>query len=159
VNIAALGPTKRVYADKLARRLRERLAKGGLLHYGQGKWYPGEQTARWAFAIHWRADGEALWRDPSLIAEEAPARAAGIDDAARFAAELSRRLGLAADSAIPAYEDWAHFMLIEQRLPLDVTPEDNTLDDPAQRQRLMRIFDQGLRPPVGYVWPMLVRGR
>ena len=145
-NIAALGPTKRVYADKLARRLRERLAKGGLLHYGQGKWYPGEQTARWAFAIHWRTDGVALWRDPSLIAEEAPARAAGIDDAARFAAELSCRLGLAADSAIPAYEDWAHFMLIEQKLPLDVAPEDNTLDDPAQRQRLMRIFDQGLRP-------------
>ncbi|TMJ66705.1 MAG: IMP dehydrogenase, partial [Alphaproteobacteria bacterium] len=66
------------------------------------------------------------------------------------------RLGLAADSAIPAYEDWAHFMLIEQKLPLDVTPEDNTLDDPAQRQRLMRIFDQGLRPPVGYVLPVLV---
>ena len=47
-------------------------------------------------------------------------------------------------------------MLIEQKLPLDVTPEDNTLDDPAQRQRLVRVFDQGLRPPVGYVLPLLV---
>jgi uncharacterized protein (DUF2126 family)/transglutaminase-like putative cysteine protease len=157
-NIAALGPTKRTYADELARRLRERLAPGGLLHYGQGKWYPGEQTARWAFAIHWRADGEPLWHDPSLIAEETPARAADIDGATRFAAELSRRLGLPADSAIAAYEDWAHFMLIEQKLPPDVAPEDNTLDDPAQRQRLMRVFDQGLRPPVGYVLPLLVTG-
>ncbi len=157
-NIAALGPTKRVYADKLARRLRERLAPGGLLHYGLGKWYPGEQTARWAFAIYWRGDGEALWQDPALIALEEPARPADIDDAARFAAELSRRLGLAADGTIAAYEDWAHFVLIEQKLPLEVTPQDNRLDDPAQRERLVRVFDQGLRPPVGYVLPLLVAG-
>ena len=155
-NIDALGPTKRVYADKLARRLRERLAPGGLLHYGQGKWYPGEQTARWAFAIYWRTDGVALWQDPALIADETPARAANIDDATRFAAELGRRLGLAPDSAIAAYEDWAHFVLIEQKLPLGVTPEDDTLDDSAQRQRLVRVLDQGLRPPVGYVLPLIV---
>jgi uncharacterized protein (DUF2126 family) len=155
-NIAALGPTKRAFADKLARRLRERLALGGLLHYGQGKWYPGEQTARWAFAVYWRADGEPLWRDPKLIAEEKPARAADIGNAERFATELSRRLGLAAGNTIPAYEDWAHFMLIEQKLPLDVAPGDNTLDDAAERQRLMRVFEQGLRPPVGYVLPLLL---
>ena len=34
--------------------------------------------------------------------------------------------------------------------------QDNRLDDPAQRQRLVRVFDQGLRPPVGYVLPLLV---
>ena len=82
-----------------------------------------------------------------------------MDDATRFAAELSRRLGLAADSAIPAYEDWAHFVLIEQKLPLGVGPEDNTLDDPVQRERLVRVFDQGLRPPVGYVLPLLMTAR
>ena len=47
-------------------------------------------------------------------------------------------------------------MLIEQKLPLDVTPEDNKLDDPAERERLMRVFDRGLRPAGGYVLPLLV---
>jgi transglutaminase-like putative cysteine protease len=154
-NTAALGPTKRQFADKLARRLCARFASGGLLHYGQGKWYPGETAARWAFGIYWRADREPLWGDATLIAEES-ATPPSIAGAERFARELCRTLGLPADSAVPAYEDVAHFMLAEQKLPPGAAPESNALADPAERARLMRVFERGLDQPVGYVLPLLM---
>ncbi len=153
-NTAAVGPTKRGYAETLVRRLEKRFAPGGLLHYGQGKWYPGEQLPRWAFALYWRTDGQPLWTDPTLIASETSITSATITDASRFAETLCETLGLARDSAIPAYEDTAHFALVEQKLPVGVTPAENTLDDPAERERLVRIFDRGITAPASYVLPL-----
>ena len=50
-NIAALGTEKRKLSEQLLWRLYERFAPGGLLHYGQGKWYPGEPLPRWALTL------------------------------------------------------------------------------------------------------------
>ncbi len=155
-NTAAVGPTKRRFADDLVRRLADRFAPGGLLHYGQGKWYPGEPLPRWAFALYWRSDRQPLWEDKGLLAREETARPATIGDAERYMGELCRQLGLSETSAIAAYEDAGHFMLVEQKLPINVTPATNTLDDPAERKRLVSVFDRGLDKPVAYVLPIQV---
>jgi uncharacterized protein (DUF2126 family)/transglutaminase-like putative cysteine protease len=155
-NTSAVGPNKRRYADELVRRLRDRFAPGGLLHYGQGKWYPGEQLPRWAFALYWRADGEPLWEDQRRIAQETTTRAPTPDDLQIFMRGLCAQLGLPTESGIPAYEDPVHFMAVEQKLPLNVTVEDNKLEDPAERASIMRTFERGLGAPVGYVLPVQV---
>jgi len=153
-NIAAVGPTKRTLADDLIRKLRARFAPGGLLHYGQGKWYPGETLPRWAFGLYWRKDGVPIWKNADLIASIDNARKADIAEAERFAKGIAQRLGLAADYVLPAYEDTAHWLQKEAALPVNVDPSDSRLADPEERSRMARVFDQGLNRPKGYVLPM-----
>ncbi|TVQ28854.1 MAG: transglutaminase family protein, partial [Geminicoccaceae bacterium] len=153
-NTGAVGPTKRALADDLMRRLRARFAPAGLLTHGQGKWYPGEQLPRWAFGLHWRVDGEALWADDRHIAPETPSTARSFADAERFAKALAAALEVEPEAAQPAYEDPGHFLLQEHQLPPGVTPGDNQLDDAEARRRLAQVFDRGLAQPTGMVLPL-----
>ncbi len=152
-NTAAVGPTKRDYADKLIRRLREKFAPGGILHHGQGKWYPGEQLPRWAFSLHWRADGEPLWTDHELVAPESDSGAT-IEAAERFAVRLSEHLGVGGDYVQAAYEDPVTFLKQECELPANLEPETNRLDDPQARARLAQVFVRGLSKPRSYILPV-----
>jgi uncharacterized protein (DUF2126 family)/transglutaminase-like putative cysteine protease len=156
-NTDALGPTKRGCATDLVHRLRNEYGQGGFLHFGQGKWYPGEQLPRWALSICWRADGHPCWRDPSLFADErSPARST-TEDAQRFLRSLTARLGLTSETIQPAYEDVFYYLWRERRLPVNVDPLDSRLDDELERARLRRVFDQKLASVVGYALPLQAR--
>ena len=153
-NTAALGPTKRVLAGKLLTRLRDRFSTGALLHHGQGKWYPGEPLPRWAFSCVWRRDGVPVWEDASLFADEVCDYGHGPEEAAAFAHELADRLGVTQGHCIPGYEDAWYYLWKERRLPSNVDPLKNNLDDAEERKRLARVFEQGLGTVVGYALPL-----
>jgi uncharacterized protein (DUF2126 family)/transglutaminase-like putative cysteine protease len=153
-NTAALGPTKKERADVLIERLRKRFAPGGLLHYGQGKWYPGESLPRWAFALAWRNDGEPIWRDPALVAHYGETHDANVEAAHALASDLALRLGVGADYLAAAYEDPAYWAQKEAELPADVDVADAKLADAEAAQRIARVFGRGLDRPVGYVLPI-----
>ncbi len=153
-NTAALGPTKRKLAADVFHRLRSKYAPQGLMHFGQGKWYPGEQLPRWSLNCFWRKDGEPMWRDAQWYADER--RNYGVDElkAKRFLIEVARRLGLASGHVFPAYEDVFYYLWRERRLPGNVDPYDSRLEDPLERARLMKVFDYGLDRAIGHVLPI-----
>ncbi len=154
---AAVGGVKRALADGLIRRLRDRFAPGGLLHYGQGKWYPGESLPRWAFSLYWRADGKPLWKNAERIAPENANFRPTAEDALALTRAIARRLGIAASHVIPAYEDFWHHLGKERALAVNVDPVNSKLDAPEERARLARVFERGITQTVGYVLPVEAR--
>ena len=152
-NTAAVGGQKQARAAELINRLRQRFGPGGLLHFGQGKWYPGESLPRWAYSLYWRKDGAPMWSDPALIAAPSHGRAADLD-AEGAAIEIAVRLGIEPAFVQPAYEDVDYWLIREGELPVNVDPLDSKLDDPEERARLRRVFERGLSQPTGFVLPI-----
>jgi len=153
-NTDAVGPTKRALADKLIRRLRDRFAPGGFLHYGQGKWYPGETLPRWTFSLYWRRDGKPIWQDPDLIADEGDRTGASDKEAEALLRGIAEELQVQPDYVVPAYEDPAEWLVKEANLPANVTPKNSKLEDAEARHRIARVFDRGLTHPSGFVLPI-----
>ena len=153
-NTGAVGPQKRALADDLIRRLAKRFAPGGMLHYGQGKWYPGETLPRWTFSMFWRRDGKPVWRNPDLIAREDKDTGAGPTEAGQFLSAFAERLGIDGEFAQPVFEDAAEWILKEAQLPENLNPENPKLKDAEERARFARVFGRGLTEAAGYVLPI-----
>ncbi|HEY6925598.1 MAG TPA: transglutaminase family protein [Steroidobacteraceae bacterium] len=153
-NTTALGKTKRARAAELYKRLKEHYAATGLAHFGQGKWYPGEPLPRWSLNCFWRRDGEPIWENPALFADESTHYGVTATLAQRFLAGVAQRLGLAPEFVFAAYEDAFYYMWKERRLPANVDPFDSKLENAEERARLARIFEQGLDAAAGYVLPV-----
>lgn len=153
-NIDALGPTKRGYATELMHKLRQEYGQGGFLHFGQGKWYPGEQLPRWALNIYWRTDGQPVWHNPALFTDERLPTQYTTEDARRFTQTLAAKLGVTSQFMQAAYEDTWYYLWRERRLPTNVDPFNSKLDDEMERARLRRVFEQKLDSVVGYVLPI-----
>ncbi|MEN9579495.1 MAG: hypothetical protein RJA70_2504, partial [Pseudomonadota bacterium] len=153
-NIVATSPRKEAIADRLLRRLYPLWGAGGVLHHGQGKWYPGEQLPRWAMTCYFRTDRVALWKDPEWLAKSNHSHGHTEAHAQRFALELAKNLGLAKHGLFPAYEDAWYYLWREGRLPTNVDVLNSRLDDPHERSRLAKVFKQGLGSKVGWVLPL-----
>jgi uncharacterized protein (DUF2126 family)/transglutaminase-like putative cysteine protease len=153
-NTAAVGPTKRRLADQLIKRLWQHYGEGGFIHYGQGKWYPGESLPRWALTCLWRRDGQAVWKDPALLDNFDRAAGLSSSDAERFARTLARRLELDPQWLMPGYEDTWYYLWKERRLPANVDPLKSRLREAEERARLAKVFEQGLDRVVGYAIPI-----
>jgi len=153
-NFAALGTKKRELAEKLLRRLKRRFAPGGLLHFGQGKLYPGESLPRWALGCWWRLDGVPIWRDEALVADQTERYGHTEREARSFLLALADRLNVPREYVIPAFEDVWHYLWAERRLPVNVDPLQSELRNEDDRARLARVFERGLNQVVGYALPL-----
>lgn len=152
-NSAADGVLKRKLAYDLALRLKNRFAHGGLLHFGQGKWYPSELFPRWQYALYWRKDGIPIWKNDALVAKEDSPKFT-FHDAEKFAFELTKYLGIDTNNLLPTYEDPIYWALEEGKLPVNIDPLAVNLKDSIERQTLARLLEKGLNNPAGFVLPI-----
>jgi uncharacterized protein (DUF2126 family)/transglutaminase-like putative cysteine protease len=153
-NFTAISHKKRILSGELIKRLRKKFAQGSLLHYGQGKWYPGEQLPRWSLGCYWRKDGVPIWKDDSLIADESKDYGHGAKDAKELLTRISKVVGADPKYMVPAYEDAFYYTWKERRFPSNVTPEKSNLKDKLERERIAKIFQKGLGEIVGYALPI-----
>lgn len=153
-NTAALGPKKRLLSAELYQRMRNHYASHGLVHFGQSKWYPGEQLPRWSLNCFWRRDGQPVWRNNALVADETLDYGADSEMAGGFLRRVAERLKLPTRYVFPAYEDKFYYVWREGTLPKNVSAELSRLDDPLERARLRKVFSQGLDTVIGHVLPL-----
>ena len=153
-NTEALGEEKISLAKTLLLRLRDHFAPNGLLHYGQGKWYPGEEVPRWALGVFWRKDGEPLWSNPDLLARVDENYSHDEKTAKKFTEHLVDLLGIDQKYIQPAFEDALHYLIQEQKVPVNIDLLASKVSDDLSRRRLVKLLERGFNKPTGFVVPI-----
>jgi transglutaminase-like putative cysteine protease len=153
-NYTALSDKKRELAGDLLERLQGHFSPGAMLHFGQGKWYPGEPLPRWALGCYWRTDGKPLWKNDTLMVTADGDGKQQAKDALHFIRRLTRELGLDPGFVIPAFEDVTRIIDEEQRWPENFDPLKLDLKAPDERRRVAKLIERGLGDAAGYVLPL-----
>ena len=157
-NTHADGAKKRELAQQLTIRLRDEFAKGAMLHYGQGKWYPGEPLPRWQYGIFWRKDGTSIWRNPALLADINKDYGHTVKQAQKFIQKISRHLGVPTRYVATAFEDSFYYLWQEGTIPENIDPLKSNLKDSIERKTLTKLLDTGLDQPAGFALPIKWNG-
>lgn len=153
-NFTALSDKKRALSGELLSRLQGQFSPGALLHFGQGKWYPGEALPRWALGCYWRTDGKPLWNERKLLVTTDGGGTQQTGDAQRFMQHLTQELGLDERFVITAFEDVTQLINEELRWPDNLDPLATDLNKSDERRRLAKLIERGLGEPSGYVLPL-----
>ncbi|MEM1120135.1 MAG: transglutaminase family protein [Bacteroidota bacterium] len=153
-NTEADGTDKRKIALDLTHQLKTAFATKGFLHFGQGKWYPGEPVPRWQYAMYWRKDGQPLWEKSQLIGNPTQKGRTSDEEAAEFMAQLAQNLGVGEEQVLPAYEDRYYYLWEENNLPVNFDNEKDAAKAKLARQTLIELLAKGMDDPVGYVLPL-----
>jgi len=148
-NTDADGAHKRKLANVLAERLRELYAVGGVVHRGQGKWYPGEPLPRWNIALQWLTAGTVIWNDSTLLADpwSETADPAGSAQAEKLGRAVTRLLSLPEAQLLPAFEDPLPDFVAALRAPAGPRPDGEEPDVVA--------LDAAVTEPTGWVLPLV----
>ena len=152
--IAAVGPDKRRLSERLISACATALPPAACCITARASGIPANRCRVGLLAVFWRKDGVPVWENAALIADVDHDYGLGPDAARRFARHFANVLGVSAEFIIPAYEDVAHYLLQEQRLPVNVDPADPRLQNPEERARMARVFQQGIGEPIGFVMPL-----
>jgi len=153
-NTAADGPQKRALGSQLIRRLKNSFGPGGLIHTGQGKWYPGEPLPRWQYAAIWRNDGYPIWKNDELLDMDSASSSYSAQDAHKLALLISKFLNVPSDHIHPALEDVFFFLWEEGKVPANIDPYSANLNDSLERKKLAELLASGLDTPAGYLIPI-----
>lgn len=148
------GKDKRKKAYDLTLRLKQKFAPEGIIHQGQGKWYPGEAIPRWQYVLYWRKDGSALWSDDKWFAAPDSQSSYTLSQAQEMLYKIAGDLGINPDNIREAYEDTYYFIWEKSKLPVNSDPLNPDKESTLEQRKLAELLNNGLENPVGYVLPL-----